>query len=648
MKKQLLLVDDEPGIRTFLGLSLTDLGYEVLTAENGPDALRVFDEAHPPIVLTDIKMPGMDGIELLKAIKAKKPDAEVIMISGHGDMDLAIQSLKFDAADFVTKPINDEVLEAALGRVVEKITMREKLHEYTVNLERLVEEKSARVVELERQVAVGQVVDGLASAIRGITDLVDDGDTFNAMPCFISVHNAYMEIVAVNQLYRAKLGDMVGRNSWDLYADPNAKDAGCPVGRTFATGRGQRARMTLRTPDNGEIPVIVHTAPILDQDGEVDLVLEITVDVTEIKRLQEELRATREKYQVLFDETPCFISVLDRQFRTTASNRLYNELFGGEPGLPCHQVLAHRDAPCDNCPAARTFSDGQTHQRETVITSRDGRQYNVLVWTAPLRNDKGEVAEVMELAADITQIRELQDHLASLGLMIGSMSHGIKGMLTALDGGIYRVESGMRRDDRDKIASGWETVKDLTGRIRSMVLQMLHYAKNRDLNWERVDVAEFYDAVAALVEPKATKTGVRFVRETDGEPGFIEADAHVLSAAFVNFLENAVDACVSDTTGDKEHAVTFGLTAEPQRIRITISDNGTGMDRETREKLFTLFFSSKGCRGTGLGLFVSDKSIRQHGGDIAVDSQPGQGTTFTITIPRRLPPEAKACETPCQ
>ncbi|HYQ60911.1 MAG TPA: response regulator, partial [Desulfatiglandales bacterium] len=89
METQLLLVDDEPGILKVLGISLADRGYRVMTAENGEGALRVFHEARPEIILTDIKMPGMDGIELLKRIKAESPNTEVIMITGHGEMELA-------------------------------------------------------------------------------------------------------------------------------------------------------------------------------------------------------------------------------------------------------------------------------------------------------------------------------------------------------------------------------------------------------------------------------------------------------------------------------------------------------------------------------------------------------------------------------
>ncbi len=175
MTNTILLVDDEEGIRTVLGISLADYGYEVLTAGSGGEALRLFREKKPSIVLTDIKMPGMDGIQLLRKIKEESPDTEVIMITGHGEMELAIASLKFDATDFVTKPINDDVLEIALKRANEKIFLKTKMKEYTENLERLVEEKTRELLGAERLAAVGQTVAGLAHAIKNVASGLKGG-----------------------------------------------------------------------------------------------------------------------------------------------------------------------------------------------------------------------------------------------------------------------------------------------------------------------------------------------------------------------------------------------------------------------------------------------------------------------------------------
>ena len=175
MTGDILLVDDEAGIRKVLGISLTDLGYTVHTAENAAAALTIIEAVRPSITLTDIKMPGMDGIDLLKAIKSRYPETEVIMLTGHGDMDLAIESLKFQATDFITKPISDDALTVALQRAGERLEMRRQLKAYTENLEHLVEEKSRQLIEAERLAAVGETVAGLSHTIKNITGGLDGG-----------------------------------------------------------------------------------------------------------------------------------------------------------------------------------------------------------------------------------------------------------------------------------------------------------------------------------------------------------------------------------------------------------------------------------------------------------------------------------------
>lgn len=648
MGASILLVDDEEGIRTVLGISLADAGYHVTTAASGEEALARFAERKPDIVLTDIKMPGLSGLDLLERLKAADPEVEVIMLTGHGDMDLAIQSLKRDATDFLTKPVNDDMLEVALRRARERIDMRRRLRGYTENLEQMVRDQSSRLVEAERQLAALQTMDGIASGIRSLCSALDDGGLFNELPCFVAVHNADLEIVSTNQLYKERLGHRIGSRSWEAYAGRGPGDRLCPVMRVLETGEGFRSNEVLLGRNGQEIPVIVNTAPIYGNDGDVELVLELSVDVSEVRRLREDLRLTRERFRQLFDESPCYVAVMDRDFGVVEANRRYREDFGDPTGRRCHDAFAHRMAPCSGCPAERTFEDGRPHQAETVVTARDGRQVNVLVWTAPLRDAAGEIAEVMEMSTDITELRRLQDRLSQLGLLLGSTAHGIKGLLTALDGGVYRLGSGIARGDAARVQDSHQDIRHLVDRLRKMVLDLLYYAKNRELNWEVVVARAFAEDTATLVEAKATERGVRFLRDfaeaamaTGGDGGgadlgTFEADAGALSSALVNLLENAVEACAADGR-KQDHVVTFRVRGTSDEVTFTIIDNGTGMDRETREKLFTLFFSSKGTAGTGIGLFVASQVVRQHGGHIAVASERDEGSTFTVSLPRRLP-----------
>jgi C4-dicarboxylate-specific signal transduction histidine kinase len=357
-------------------------------------------------------------------------------------------------------------------------------------------------------------------------------------------------------------------------------------------------------------------------------------------------RHTQSLFQQLFDEVPCYISVQDKQFRLTATNKMFKKDFGDEIGSHCFAVYKHRGSPCQECPVADTFKDGRPHTTEEVVTSKSGKQYNVITWTAPIKNGDGEITQVMEMSTNITQIRQLQDHLTSLGLMIGSMSHGVKGMLTALDGGIYQLETGLAKGDKERTDRAFDQVKQMTGRIRKMVLEILYYAKSRELHYQTIDIAEMVDKVVGDTMPIAAKNGVRLETSISADMGFFDVDPTWMQAALVNFVENAIDACTYDRSKE-DHTVTFDVSEMSRhRICFIIEDNGMGMDQETREKMFTLFFTSKGSQGTGLGLFIANRVIQQHGGSINVESEPRKGSRFTICLPKSKNNQSKMAHIP--
>ena len=145
---KILVIDDEASTRDLLKLSLESDGHTVFVAEDGPKGLEIFARELPSLVLTDIKMPGMDGIEVLRRVKEQSPDTEVIVITGHGEMNLAIQALQNEATDFIVKPISEKTLAAALLRSRERFWKDSKLRGYIENLEKLIKDTTE---ELEKR-----------------------------------------------------------------------------------------------------------------------------------------------------------------------------------------------------------------------------------------------------------------------------------------------------------------------------------------------------------------------------------------------------------------------------------------------------------------------------------------------------------------
>jgi signal transduction histidine kinase len=386
---KILVIDDEESIRLLLEISLTHKGYEVILAEDGEKGIKAFEQTRPPIVITDIKMPGMDGIEVLKRIKQLDTDARIIVITGHGEMATAIEALQLEASDFINKPITDEALSVALKRAEEVLWLKRKLRKYTSSLELMVKEATEELIETERVSAVGQAVAGMA--------------------------------------------------------------------------------------------------------------------------------------------------------------------------------------------------------------------------------------------------------------------HYIKNILNGLQGGVYVVNTSLKRNKPDLLPKGWAMVENNIGKISDLVMNMLAYSKEREPDYEPCnpnDIAqEVYDLMNETirarsvvsygrVKNKSVEFGVNLIKDFDLSVGKCYLDATGLHRCLLNLVTNAIDACTLEVDEGKDCSVVIRTRKEKDGIRFDVKDNGVGMTKEVQAKLFDRFFSTKGGRGTGLGLMVTRKIVDEHGGTISFVSEPGKGTTFTMRFPR--------------
>jgi len=203
LANKILIVDDEEIIARLLSISLKSDGYETVTANSGEEGLEKFKSESPDIVVTDIKMPGMDGLELLKHIKEIDPEKEVIIVTGHGDIDSTITALQYGASDFINKPVRDEALAIALSRAKDKIEIRQKLEDYTSNLEQKVEEATE---EIRRKSNFQQLL------IKSSTDAIVAFDQDWKVVVFNS---------AAARITGESAKDVLGKkNIDDLYEDP--------------------------------------------------------------------------------------------------------------------------------------------------------------------------------------------------------------------------------------------------------------------------------------------------------------------------------------------------------------------------------------------------------------------------------------------
>lgn len=225
------------------------------------------------------------------------------------------------------------------------------------------------------------------------------------------------------------------------------------------------------------------------------------------------------------------------------------------------------------------------------------------------------------------------ERMAAMGQTIAMLSHHIKNILQGINGGSYLVKSGIASSEIDVIQSGWKIVEKNQTKISQLVMDMLSFSKDRKPEWIPGSINETVNDVIELIQHRVTENGITVRWQPDEELPTTQFDPEGIHRAVLNVVSNALDALTD--VESPELCVTTRMNLQEQLIEIHVQDNAEGIPAESLEKIFGIFESGKGNRGTGLGLPVSRKIMVEHGGDIAVTSQTGKGSQFVLFFPHQ-------------
>ncbi len=247
------------------------------------------------------------------------------------------------------------------------------------------------------------------------------------------------------------------------------------------------------------------------------------------------------------------------------------------------------------------------------------------------------------------------ERLAVMGQTIATLSHHIKNILQGIRGGSYLIEAGLQRNDTDAVRRGWAMVDRNQDRISHLVLDMLTFSKEREPEKVDADLNETVADVVELMQTRGQELGVTVEFEPDRSLPLANFDPEAMHRAVLNIVTNAIDAAAQRAR--EESADEFEIEIEDEQPvetiepipavvkvqtrfesrggwSILVTDNGFGIAAEDRDRIFSLFESNKGARGTGLGLPVSEKILREHGGEIRIhNANPPPGTCFELVLP---------------
>ncbi|MGB9692543.1 MAG: ATP-binding protein [Candidatus Sumerlaeaceae bacterium] len=283
---------------------------------------------------------------------------------------------------------------------------------------------------------------------------------------------------------------------------------------------------------------------------------------------------------------------------------------------------------------------------------------------APFDQRALHVAEILaSQAAMVIENHRLHEELqqrkqlAALGEAVAGIAHSVKNMLAGVHGSLGLVKMGLQTQNYELIANGTEILSRSIAMVSNLVLDMLDMSKERRPLRERFSVADIVRNVAEIVTHKAALLGVELRFETDGADFELWADRDQMTRALLNLVTNAIEACAEGPSSEDGPWVRVRVRKLPseecplspeERVKATnwalleVADNGPGIPTEMIPRLWDLFFSTKGSKGTGIGLPAVRKTVSEHGGKIQVDTQVGRGATFTILLPIISPEEQKS------
>jgi len=366
-----------------------------------------------------------------------------------------------------------------------------------------------------------------------------------------------------------------------------------------------------------------------------------------------ELRDTRDYLEGIVENSADIIITVDLEGRIQTFNKGAENALGYQKD----EVVGNRiemlfaDPNARNVAVARLEHTDNVANYETRFVTKQGQIREVILTLSRLRAPDGSAIGTFGISKDVTREKRLQRELllkaklAAIGEAVTGIQHSLKNMLNSLKGGSYMVNLGLDENDRNLLEEGWVMVQEGITRVTELSSRMLNYVKEWEPEVKETDIADLLESIFNASREVAHRSEITLRLEIGRELPLVNCDRQLVHSAVTDILANSFDACLRKDYEDRESPeVVLGArcsNGNEENLVIEVRDNGEGMTEEVKKNIFTPFFSTKKKLGTGIGLTLTSRIIRQHGGNIAVDSKPGQGTTFKVLLPVRGPQKTK-------
>ncbi|MGA8874016.1 MAG: ATP-binding protein [Candidatus Korobacteraceae bacterium] len=628
-KGLILIADDNADMREYIARLLRG-EYRVEVAADGLQALEASRKLHPDLVLSDVMMPRLDGFGLLRAIRDDPAlrSTPVILLSARAGEESRIEGLHAGADDYLVKPFTARELVA---RVATHVNM--------ANLRREVTEREAALraeAELERHRMI------LAQQAAGIGTFEWDMKT-----------NVNRWSPELETMYGLPVGGFPGtQEAWEALIHPEDRaEAIRQVELSLQSGAPGQGEWRVVWPDGSIHWILGRWQSFRDESGKPARVTGINIDLTEFKKAED----ARQKLAAIVESSDDAIISKDLNGIVTSWNGGAERMFGYTPqemiGRSITTIIPHELYEDENRILATIGRGDRIEHFETVRLRKNGQRVEVSLTVSPVRDHTGRIVGAAKIARDITEAKKAEralhtsERLASVGRLAATVAHEINNPLEAITNLVFLAKHADSQASAVKYLSAAEEELDRIFHISKQTLGFYREAKGATA----VRVSTIATSLLSVFSSRARSKNIQICPEIKGDTE-IHAIPGEIRQVIANLLSNSIDAVenggririrvAAATSWDKKHT---------RGVRLTVSDNGSGIPDELRQRLFEPFVTSKKDVGTGLGLWISKSIIEAHGGTIRLKSSAKAGaswTAFSVFLPATSPsePDNKAPE----
>jgi PAS domain S-box-containing protein len=627
---KILVVDDELGPRESLRMLLKP-SYQIHTADSGRAALALLPEVRPDIVILDIKMPEMDGLEVLRRLKHADPTVEVVMITAYASLETVKLALTHGAFEYLIKPFSRQDLEDVVRRAVvrrqadlgakgEVATLVEEMRRLSSKTRQL--EEAARREAAEQSLRVTQL-SLLRQIARTIVGQLAVDDVISAVT--------------------AQLRTALGYDSVNIIAaPPGGGPSDALVVCAIRDAEGTLGHLVVDNRGSGR--------PVDPRERELlEMLSEYLAVALRNSRLYGEIATTKRSLEQLIASAGEGIISVDAQDRINGWNPAGERIFGLAVGQAIGRPITHLLPTAEYTAAKERLARGASMEvfEANAVGDREA-PVALAVTLSGLRNRQGGLDGLIAIVRDITAQREVEaqlhqsEKLTALGQLAGGIAHDFNNLLQAILG--YAQLMKQNPGNAQLVERSLTVVESAAMDGSETVRRIQTFARLRpEERFMPLNVNQIVEDALAITRPRWEEKIAHDRRPLKQKlelraKRVIHGRSAALAEVMTNLILNAMDAMPDGGT------LTIGTRDTRTGVVITVGDTGVGMPEQVRRRIFEPFFSTKGEKGSGLGLSMAYSIMRRHGGEIRVESEPGRGTTFSLSLPETQ--ESTDVETP--